>query len=251
MSDHSESLIMLSRIIAAGQSVLEMMDKSITGPEFSKEDLATMKAVAEALNRAVGEWYNSLYRPATPTIKTVELDVPWISQWDPTADRSSSDCGATCLAMISLYHSDKGKTPNWFTDIMGVGNKYANAADLFKGLRSIGLHGTVYGSYSRASTGELLPDVIEGAIDNHNLIVALVDYETLVPEAKFNGLHWIVIAGYTSDGLYLICDPLPRLKIDGRRWLSKNIVLDALAATGKKKAQINHGLVIEQRRINQ
>ena len=170
----------------------------------------------------------------------IYLPIPWISQQDETASLSTSDCGATCLAMVAKYYGIE-TTPDKVTMLMNAKpGEYVNALKMTDALKRMGLTCQVLGQFNVES---LTPERIESAVSSGKAVVALVDYETLSPIAKFDGLHWIVVCGYT-DTKYIICDPLPEDPMEGRIFIRKSLLDEAMTNTREKGAQSQHGLII-------
>ena len=227
----SVSIKFMSEITGIMDAALKVINEA-----DAKDGLIPMRGIVTNLTMSVSRWAGALYAD-------VYLNVPWVSQVGDDAALASGDCGAACASMISaFYHPTNAyRSPDWFTTKMGTVFRYATVRDIMEVLRVVdGLQSRVYGEYNHIMLTE---DTIEKALDEGHPVIALVDYEIVNPGDSFDGLHWIVISGYTNSE-YHILDPLPVDIHEGMVYVGKSTIIAALNNTPNKGAQAGHGLVV-------
>jgi uncharacterized protein YvpB len=144
----------------------------------------------------------------------IKLDIPYISQFDPTAGNHSADCGPTCLAMIL-----NAQRP--LAQYVTVDALYAHHPDLQdKAFRDY----TNLDEMRRVSQGEGMAlqrqDFANGRVALEGLkqlvgrgtpFIALVNYnETwnrIIREHSFRGGHFVVVTGFDDKHIF-VHDPL-------------------------------------------
>jgi len=133
------------------------------------------------------------------------LDVPYRSQWDADANRSTTDCGPACLAMVLDYYG-KQVAINELLAATGVApGKYVGFGQLQRVAKA---HGVTF----EYSANLKLTDLTRW-IDEGKPAIALVKYSywsqiepRVSTQDDFTGPHFVVVVGY-GDGNIYINDP--------------------------------------------
>ncbi len=166
-----------------------------------KSALAALDAATSAVQHAIlvmaGMGGNG-----APNMK--RIDVPWIGQNTnrPDDDWSNSDCGPTCVAM---WLRSRGEAAN-VDDV-------SRATGLAKGyLYTLPAHLITaaghYGLRLQRVVHFKISD-IKSQIDGGMPVLALVHYASLEKRfsERFKAGHWILVIGYTDNGMMLYHDP--------------------------------------------
>ncbi len=105
----------------------------------------------------------------------------------------SAGCGISSLAMVSSYLFDETITPDMMT-IYDCGPSPATAFE--KGIKRLKLNCEIH-------RGQAAIDNLDNALDNNHPVIALVGRSSIFT----NTGHFIVIAGKTPEGKYIVNDP--------------------------------------------
>lgn len=156
---------------------------------------------------------------ALESLALAQLDLPYISQFDPSAAKHTADCGPTCLAMIL----NAGRAPVAYVTVDQLYDKY----DILRA--KIGQQGaagyTNIGEMKSVAAGEglSLSDFyyvgsgdawtnLQNLINRGTPFIALVNYGRWPDSAKANNFfhaHFVVVVGYDERNVYMH-DPLFR-----------------------------------------
>lgn len=126
------------------------------------------------------------------------LNVPYLSQWDYTANDTINDCGPASIAMIlSYYDKNFKKTVDDVFQETGAGFGYVNFPQMY---RAISAYGYSY-SYAAGVTKHQLIELI----NKNTPIIALVHYGNIPKrqDTGFYGPHFLNVVGYDENGVYL------------------------------------------------
>ncbi len=133
------------------------------------------------------------------------LDVPYRSQWDHDANKSNTDCGPACLAMVLGYYGTQAAINDLFTATGVEPGKLIGFGQLQQVARS-------YGITFEYSANHKLRDLKQW-IDEAKPVIALVKYSYwseieagLSTQDTYTGPHFVVVVGY-GDGNIYINDP--------------------------------------------
>jgi hypothetical protein len=133
------------------------------------------------------------------------LDVPYRSQWDDDANKSNTDCGPACLAMILGYYGTQAGINELFTATGVEPGKLIGFGQLQQVARA-------YGITFDYSANHKLRD-LQNWIDEGKPVIALVKYSYWSEiergrstQDTFTGPHFVVVVGY-GDGNIYINDP--------------------------------------------
>lgn len=129
----------------------------------------------------------------------VNLDVNYISQWDPTASDSRNECGEASAAMILNFYGEH-LTPNQITEKTGAGLGLVSVVQLQQAIKAFG--------YDSQFVRNATPAHITGYLDKAMPVIALVHYGSLnsTQDKSFKGGHFFAVVGYREDG-YFVNDP--------------------------------------------
>lgn len=144
----------------------------------------------------IGDWYKftlELYAhkdvaAVMPVPPNVVTDIPYRSQWDLDANKRSSDCGQTCVAMLA----DSRGIDVSINDLrfQSTTRGETTAEDLIKNFASIGL---------KADKVMLIKPYMPPAVGS----ICLVKYSGFnrasVQDKGFLGWHWVVYLAETAD----------------------------------------------------
>ena len=114
----------------------------------------------------------------------------------------SAGCGITSLAMIASYLTGEEITPDMLTNNY-LGDNPASA--MHAGIKNLGLNLTTYEGWGNA-TQDMNGDGtnnLDAALDAGKPVIARMGSDSIFT----SGGHFIVIAGKTSDGKYIVNDP--------------------------------------------
>jgi uncharacterized protein YvpB/LysM repeat protein len=133
------------------------------------------------------------------------LDVPYRSQWDDDANKSTTDCGPACLAMVLGYYGRQANINELYAATNVEPSKYIGFGQLQQVARGYDLTFN-YGE------GHKLND-LKGWIDEDKPVIALVKYSYwsqiepgVSTQDAFPGPHFVVVVGY-GDGNIYVNDP--------------------------------------------
>jgi len=140
-----------------------------------------------------------------------DLTVPYLHQYlgNPSDDH---DCGPACVAMVlqALGLRPAGlSNAGWVAQVrraMGVPPTIGTVfADLQRAFTAYGLR-TSFVPSSLPGEPEAEMHMMRTALDSGSLVIALVHGATLGRGTAY-GDHWVVVAGFTSDGQVHLLDP--------------------------------------------
>lgn len=130
---------------------------------------------------------------------SINLSVPYKSQWDADAVGTNNDCGPASIAMILNYYGENLTTDQVFR-ATGAGQGLISFLQMKKAIESFG-----YVYHEERNT---TPDRIYQLLQNDTPPIALVHYGSLesTQDKNFKGGHFFVIVGMRDDG-YFVNDP--------------------------------------------
>lgn len=130
---------------------------------------------------------------------SVNLPVPFKSQWDSDAEATRNDCGPASIAMVLNHLGIKASTDAVFAKT-GAGLGLITVAQLQKAITAYGLRS----EFLTNCTPEKLKELLEQGIAP----IALVHYGSLksTQDKEFKGGHFFTVVGYRDDG-YFVNDP--------------------------------------------
>jgi GH25 family lysozyme M1 (1,4-beta-N-acetylmuramidase) len=136
--------------------------------------------------------------------KARALNVPYIPQIGPGADKRANDCGAACGAMITGSIAGAVVTPDDFFFKTGVvADQYLSMSQVMGVLKSYG----VQSEYAANATPGRLYELLASG----RPVMCLIRYKEFVEAGlsskTFQGFHFIVAVGFTTDSI-IIHDPL-------------------------------------------
>jgi hypothetical protein len=130
------------------------------------------------------------------------LDVPYRSQWDEDATKTTTDCGPACLAMLLDYYGKQVSINELFSATGVQPGRYVGFGQLQRVGRD---HGVTF-SYD---TNLRLND-LKRWIDEGKPVIALVKYSYwsqiepgLSTQDTFTGPHFVVVVGYGEGNIYI------------------------------------------------
>lgn len=133
------------------------------------------------------------------------LDVPYRSQWDDDANRSNTDCGPACLAMVLGFFGEQVTINGLLSATGAPPGQYISFGQLQRVARS-------YNVTFKYSADHSLGD-LKRWIDDGKPSIALVRYSYwsqiepgLSTQDTFKGPHFVVVVGY-GDGNIYVNDP--------------------------------------------
>ena len=133
------------------------------------------------------------------------LDVPYRSQWDDDANKSTTDCGPACLAMVLGYFGKQININELYSATGAPPGRYIGFGQLQKVARNYGL-AFQYGVAHRLND-------LKRWIDEGKPAIALIKYSywsQIEPRRStqdtFTGPHFVVVVGY-GDGNIYVNDP--------------------------------------------
>ena len=133
-----------------------------------------------------------------PIPRYYQTDYPYIKFGNGTL--ATSGCSVTCLAMMATYLTDAEYTPPQMAYHFGSYGK-TNIERLDYGIAQMGL------PYERT---ENIQEVLQ-ALQNGKVAIVMMDDESFFTTEQ----HFIVLAGMTEDGKYLVNDPMETNYKDG------------------------------------
>jgi len=142
----------------------------------------------------------------------IKLDVPYISQFDPTAGTHNADCGPTSLAMIL----NAGREPTQHTTVDYLYNQYlpdktAGEFTFIDEMVAIGVGEGLEAQWLQFPDSDQAKAGLRDRIRQGQPIIALVNYAAWDDVAKNNflGGHFVVVTGFDEDHVF-VHDPLFR-----------------------------------------
>ncbi|HVU13731.1 MAG TPA: C39 family peptidase [Phototrophicaceae bacterium] len=137
---------------------------------------------------------------------TVKLNVPYVSQWDPTAHLSRGDCGIVAACMIALWLGIKATPDEMLQKAwLPIGRYIYDFPDVIKAAQAVG----VTLSYQYPATWK----EIKLELDAHRPVITLLRYGVISGnQDDFDGSHFWTVIGYDDTGVF-VNDPdwwLPR-----------------------------------------
>lgn len=133
------------------------------------------------------------------------LDVPYRSQWDADANKSNTDCGPACLAMVLGFYGKEASINEVFAATGVSPGRYVG----FSQMQRVARDYNVAFDYGANHT---LAD-LKRWIDEGKPAIALVKYSYwsqiepgLSTQDTFSGPHFVVVVGY-GDGNIYVNDP--------------------------------------------
>ena len=128
------------------------------------------------------------------------LGVPFRSQWDDDGDQNKSDCGPACVAMLLEYFLGQHVDINTLAREAGMSTtkRYTLPADL---IRAANLHGLALVRRTDCNMG-----MLQFALQSQSPPIILIHYGSLGAlrqDTAYDGGHWIVVVGLTSDTVYI------------------------------------------------
>lgn len=130
------------------------------------------------------------------------LDVPYLSQWGPTASRSSGDCGPANVAMVARYFGRSSVTVDEAAIACGQppGSSSTSISQLRAGLSSFGVTADYISGVTAARMRQEL--------DAGRPLIMLLDYQYISDrlDQAYLDNHFFVIKGYDASG-FVIHDP--------------------------------------------
>lgn len=133
------------------------------------------------------------------------LDVPYRSQWDADANKSTTDCGPACLAMVLGYYGKQASINELYRATGTEPGKYIGFGQLQR-------VASTYDVPFEYSENHRLND-LKSWIDEGKPAIALVKYSAwsqiepgVSTQDTFTGPHFVVVVGY-GDGDIYINDP--------------------------------------------
>lgn len=151
------------------------------------------------------------------------LDVPYKSQWGPTANIRRGDCGPACNAMIVPFRTTRNPTVDQAADACGqpatgTGSYYTNHGQLIRGAAAFDV---TLETRSKYRPPELTLELLEAQVDAGLPSIALIHYGVLRDETNklmasmgyvknqdqnYDRGHWVVFIGYDKADV-IIHDP--------------------------------------------
>jgi nucleoid-associated protein YgaU len=130
------------------------------------------------------------------------LDVSYRSQWDADANRSTTDCGPACLAMVLDYHGQHESINKLFSATGASPGSYIGFGQLQRVARTFGVT-------FRYGDNHSLND-LKRWIDEGKPAIALVKYSHwsqiepgVSTQDTFTGPHFVVVIGYGNGHIYI------------------------------------------------
>lgn len=130
----------------------------------------------------------------------VNLPVPFISQWDASANISTDNCGPTCIAMIAQFLGKDLTANEIFQKTGAVINTLITVEQLKNAAVNIGFA-------CDWKTGQPVTN-LKNYLDNGTPVIALLHNGDLTSrqDTKDTSGHFVVVVGYRDDG-YFVNDP--------------------------------------------
>ena len=132
------------------------------------------------------------------------LAVPYRSQEDPDAKLATTDCGATCVAMLLDAYGNFVEIDKVFKETKRPSNEFLSREDMIKASNKFGLRLHRYNFRDQ--------NFLKRSIDNNKPFIALIHYEAwvdagLTQSKTFKSAHFVVVTGYDGDDVF-VNDPL-------------------------------------------
>jgi nucleoid-associated protein YgaU len=130
------------------------------------------------------------------------LEVPYRSQWDQDANKSNTDCGPACLAMLLGYYGNEASINELFRATGVAPGRYVSFSQMQRVARSFGV------TFEYGANCTL--DDLKRWIDEGKPAIALVKYSywsQIEPgqstQDTFSGPHFVVVVGYGEGNIYI------------------------------------------------
>jgi nucleoid-associated protein YgaU len=130
------------------------------------------------------------------------LDVPYRSQWDDDANKSNTDCGPACLAMVLGFYSEQTGINELLRATGAPPGQYVSFGQLQRVARGFGVKFQYGAGYS-------LND-LKNWIDEGKPSIALIRYSYwsqiepgISTQDTFKGPHFVVVVGYGEGNIYI------------------------------------------------
>lgn len=188
------------------------IDKAKNGEEFGetnekKSDMTLEEFLDSIEDPQTKEFYEKLYELYDFDSFNSRSDIPQYFQTVytdafATGTIRSAGCGITSLAMIASYLTGENITPDMLTNGYRGDNP---ASAMHAGIKNLGLNVTTYEGWGNACAdmnGDGTNN-LDAALDAGKPVIARVLQSSIFTDAG----HFIVIAGKTDDGKYIVNDP--------------------------------------------
>ena len=188
------------------------IDKAKNGEEFGetnkKESDITLEEFLDSIeDPQTRDFYERLYELYDFDSFNNRSDIPQYFQTVytdafATGTIRSAGCGITSLAMVASYLTGETITPDMLTNGYRGDNP---ASAMHAGIRNLGLNVTTYEGWGNACAdmnGDGTNN-LDAALDAGKPVIARVLQSSIFTDAG----HFIVIAGKTDDGKYIVNDP--------------------------------------------
>ena len=191
------ALLTLGAILGAGLVLAKTEKREVPVPAVETTHLQTLPEETRVPETTIPETAvpETTLPEEKPAVKVVpryyQTDYPHIKFGNSTI--ATSGCSVTCLAMVATYMTDQEYTPVQMAYHFGRYGKN-NIQRLDYGLSEMQL------PYERLSS---VIDVLD-RIRHGKIAIAMMDDESVFT----NEQHFIVIAGMTEDGKFIVHDPL-------------------------------------------
>lgn len=157
--------------------------------EYAEEETVDLNKLYDDLCAMYGL---RIYSAHTSIPQYFQTDYEHVEFSDSTV--ANEGCGITCLAMVATYLLDEVLLPDQMAYRFDCGSN--PAAAMVSGIRNLGLSCNTY-------YGDAIHEHVWRAIENGQPVIVLMRRESLFT----TGGHFIVIAGMTEDGKYIVNDP--------------------------------------------
>jgi uncharacterized protein YvpB len=130
------------------------------------------------------------------------LDVPYRSQWDEDANKTTTDCGPACLAMVLGYYGKQVSINELFSATGVQPGRYVGFGQMQRVAHD---HGVTFDYGANYKLNDL-----KRWIDDGRPVIALVRYSHwsqiepgLSTQDSFTGPHFVVVVGYGEGNIYI------------------------------------------------
>lgn len=193
------TVLMTVVIVVAAAFLLAKMENREAASEETVQPSSTPTVMAEATQPAVTLAAETLPQQVTEPVKTkydtvpryYQTDYPYIKFGNGTV--ATSGCSVTCLAMVATYLTDHEYLPD-------------ELAYHFKNFGKTNIERLEYGNERLqlpCEKNENIQDVLK-ALKAGKVVIAMMDDESLFTTEQ----HFIVLAGMTEDGKFIVNDPM-------------------------------------------
>jgi len=143
---------------------------------------------------------------------SIQLRVPYVSQYGPGADAFGKDCGPTCGVMLLAAYTGERMTPDAFYSQISAEDTYLSRRQVGEVLQSKGV--------DWENRRDLTLDDLYRYLQASKPCIALINYgvlrEHIETESTFTGPHFVLVVGMDQKHVY-VHDPLWRET--GGAWL--------------------------------